>query len=1077
MTTTNVTFFSDLKKRLANWYIQEYSHVPFAPSRPENEVAMRQLYVAPKIVDKGQQPNKKSDNTVNTFNDFFKKEGSNCTNIFLLGEPGTGKSTFLQNLALQWSELHGQQEDIDRSDQLVAKAEHSYSDERRRSRVENKNEYGFQDMTTLEKIDVLFYVSLRDANKYCDYVDIINDQLLRNIYGEDEIGSAHSLVKRLLETPSSVVLSDGLDEWNHPSNEDCSCPARDKGRTPLIHQPSSATIVTTSRPWRLAQNAPRSSKVEKCLEIEGTSNAKKLGENVVAILNQQTEKLIAFRDVKKYVRKKGADNLMGVPILLLQIVCLYFDGEEVSNSQCKLYASIFDMMIGRHSQEFTEQRYTCESHLPLFFDKTNIELCWTQFLATAKLAFEKLFQQGHSSVVFNSKSCNLDNNVRTFARVCGLLTEKKSRSYSSSVSHLSFTHKTFQEFLAAVYMSINEELFETVIKPRYASCDQGSLERCLNDLAQVFRFTCGLNIHMAEKISTLFSSHYVGHMAIRLKTWHLDGKTTDSYSRVIQNGCVEADENGFKVCNFPLQCISFIIENEYDTIICCRLLEMNIDRLVSVYINMHINLIFNIIEKISIQGQQLIMCLQNCKRLQSLTLCKLDLGEEQLRLPDTLTYIELRDINVTGGIFLKNCTRLQHIFFNLVDFGDNMLLPDNLTNIELSNMNIRREIDFTACTMIQKLTLKHVNFGDNVFFLNPDQNFKHLQELKLVDVDLGDNELLLPNSITRVWLDSVSTAGGRNEHIDTRTELKAIIEHYLPYLGTLVLLECTQLQEITLKNINFCDNKLLLPDSIASINLVTVIFSPNWTVTVPLQHCMSLQKIEISNVFLGLNTNLPGNIIEMKLDFLSVCSSIFTVMQDLTQLQSISLADMDLSEIELSFPASVKTVELCELKIPKVLSLTECTRLKKLKIDRMDIAEKDVQLPDSITNIIMEGVTMSAKSLLEYIEHLKQLPHAVTFEMIYCNIEPLHENKRIIQRLEKMRDVQMRLLDKSKRSKQYLLDEELKINHYYACHIDELEKGYTRRLFFSNLHTYNISVDEETFIACEIRFNCSTIEI
>jgi len=144
----------------------------------------------------------------------------------------------------------------------------------------------------------LFYVSLRDANKYCDYVDIINDQLLRNIYRKDELESAKNLVERLLETPSSFVLSDGLDGWEHPSIGDCSCPARDKGRTPLIRHPNTATIITTSRPWRFTQNAPGSSKVEKVLEINGTSNANKLGQKVVDVLNEQEGNVYDLRMLK-----------------------------------------------------------------------------------------------------------------------------------------------------------------------------------------------------------------------------------------------------------------------------------------------------------------------------------------------------------------------------------------------------------------------------------------------------------------------------------------------------------------------------------------------------------------------------------------------------------------------------------------------------------------------------------------------------------------------------------------------------------------------------------------------------------
>jgi len=73
--------------------------MPFIPSMQEYEVPMRQLYVAPKIVEKDDKNN--SEVRIKTFTDFLMKDGCLCKNIFLVGEPGTGKSTFTQNLALQ----------------------------------------------------------------------------------------------------------------------------------------------------------------------------------------------------------------------------------------------------------------------------------------------------------------------------------------------------------------------------------------------------------------------------------------------------------------------------------------------------------------------------------------------------------------------------------------------------------------------------------------------------------------------------------------------------------------------------------------------------------------------------------------------------------------------------------------------------------------------------------------------------------------------------------------------------------------------------------------------------------------
>jgi len=131
----------------------------FVPSLPECQVGMRKLYVTPKLVEK----HKNCGVRIRTFKDFFNKEGAPCRNIYLEGEPGTGKSTFLQHIALQWSVRH----------LPTSEAE---------SCVQRENDDDFEDMDKLNSIEFLFYLSLRNANEYCFYAVIIRDQLLKHIY-------------------------------------------------------------------------------------------------------------------------------------------------------------------------------------------------------------------------------------------------------------------------------------------------------------------------------------------------------------------------------------------------------------------------------------------------------------------------------------------------------------------------------------------------------------------------------------------------------------------------------------------------------------------------------------------------------------------------------------------------------------------------------------------------------------------------------------------------------------------------------------------------------------------------------
>jgi len=91
----------------------------------------------------------------------------------------------------------------------------------------------------------------------------------------------------------------------------CLCISKIKGRTPVICQPHSATIVTTSRPWRLAQLPPIDSMIEKHMNIEGTGDVDELGKHFVNVLNKKAKEeygehqALDFSKFKQCFTKQG----------------------------------------------------------------------------------------------------------------------------------------------------------------------------------------------------------------------------------------------------------------------------------------------------------------------------------------------------------------------------------------------------------------------------------------------------------------------------------------------------------------------------------------------------------------------------------------------------------------------------------------------------------------------------------------------------------------------------------------------------------------------------------------------------
>ena len=589
--------------------------MPFVPSLPECQVAMRQLYVAPKIVEKNMYKENRNDGIrIRTFEDFFKNKKTQCRNIYLEGEPGTGKSTFCQHMALQWSVCH----------LPTTKGE---------SCVQREYDDDFEDIDTLRRIEFLFHVSLRNANQYCYYVDIIRDQLLKHIYKQGEqLERACCLVDKVLESPTSCIINDGLDEWNHPErlqDGSCYCLGEEKGRTPVTRQQHSATIVTTSRPWRLAHLPPLDSTIEKRMDIEGTGDVRKLGDKIVKVLNEQTRKDILFSNIEKEVHKRKVYHLLTIPFLLLQIVCLFFDDGEVSSSQSKIYASVFDMLIGRKSQKSTVGVSVNTTQLRLFSDKLNIRRCWTYFIEIAREAFEQLFpQHGHQSVVFNSNLSKLNEHAKTFALQCGILNEKKSKSLSSRTSHLSFTHKTMQEFFAAVYLCENKDQFERIIVPRYQTQGTDAYKMCINELSQTFIFLCGLDVQLADKMSNLMN-HKLGMNNLEFSGYRCRSSDELRYqlTDLVAQGVQEADKNDFRDFCLCLRYIFFCADDSQ--IMCNRLIQMN-------------------------QLQLISLTLDSCRET-AVTMC----GGLLLEQCSQLQELHLKDITMAGGLSLQHCVQLQ----------------------------------------------------------------------------------------------------------------------------------------------------------------------------------------------------------------------------------------------------------------------------------------------------------------------------------------------------------------------------------------------------------------------------------
>ncbi|XP_052760388.1 uncharacterized protein LOC128203144 [Mya arenaria] len=426
-----------LRLRLANHYRTTLADMPISPILGDKNAKLNKFYVAPKIVEKnhrkiGKNDKEESGKDVEKFSDVFLKEDQLLRNVFLVGEPGNGKSTFSVMCVLDWTHQHLPAEE----------------------NVGTKTSY--VDPEFFKKFAFLFHVTLRDSGKTCDLAQMIKDQLIRKIYHEMDADDGFRLLQTVLESEKCLIIADGLDEWTHPENVNCTCKTEEKV-TPFRNSANKATLLTTTRPWRMSQFRVQDSKIDKYLEIEGAADTRQLVENIINILNEDSEDERTPEAFMKMVSEKDLEGLLSAPISITQLVCLWFEGKSLTDSKCDIYAGVINMLSCRLSCMQSGNNIP-EIELPSVLKEHE---CFVQnpmvYLALAKLAYTTLYSECRdSSVVFSNKTVNalLSREQVEFALKSGLLTEKKSNSLIKRSSHFSFFHKTLQEFLAALHLCL-----------------------------------------------------------------------------------------------------------------------------------------------------------------------------------------------------------------------------------------------------------------------------------------------------------------------------------------------------------------------------------------------------------------------------------------------------------------------------------------------------------------------------------------------------------------------------------------------------------------------------------------------
>ncbi|KAH3813085.1 hypothetical protein DPMN_141535 [Dreissena polymorpha] len=507
---------SDLRQRLIKHYDDTTCNVPLSTFDHSLDKRITDIYATPKIhrikieIDGTRV---KKDERILTYTELFYTDNKSNQRIYIQGEPGRGKSTFAVKLV------------------------HDWCNENQPPSTGSIKNPAFEDKLTIQKFKLLFFITLRDARDQTDVTQMIKKQLIDKMFSEDERADMYNLFVQIMKTEICLVVREGLDEWTSPSGNDVADPS-------LAGFPKdTCTVLTTSRPWKLADERIKNSQIDILLEIEGISDSYSFTKNILqCIIDQKKDLENAVKKFEVFLKHRNLKSLSSSPMLYAMVICIWVNTIEEEehfkgSSLCVLYTTLLESLCKKAN---SATGYFNDSNPPpvnCFSGTSYLQPNIDHLDKLAEVACKLLFSsERQSSIVFddiilsNFFSHEEFPVCKMFALKTGILTNRKDKNRTGS--SYSFIHKALQELLAAYHIACNPHVINDVIS-RYLKCEYTSYL----EISQVLIFLCGMNMFAANELSALMNQFDVAHH-------HLPSPSFPcAFQRIIESGIREAEAN------------------------------------------------------------------------------------------------------------------------------------------------------------------------------------------------------------------------------------------------------------------------------------------------------------------------------------------------------------------------------------------------------------------------------------------------------------------------------------------------------------------------------------------------------
>ncbi|XP_060586998.1 uncharacterized protein LOC132742571 [Ruditapes philippinarum] len=624
----------------------------------------------------------------------------------------------------------------------------------------SKNTETDTDSAAIKNFDFLFFISLRDTFQEVSIEEMIIKQIF---FHKPKLAACFNrVIDRIPE--KCLVILDGLDEWTPPKPLPTH-PTVTRG-LPLSSVYGKYSKLLTTRRWKYESLNPNIKEGDS--EIRITGLGKKSSEKLIENMLVERDQVLEF---KMAVGMSNTNDLLSTPLLLKLLICLWQTNSKLERSKTDLYCSIINIML--HLAEKREKRD--EVKLPFENSATNLPLMLRKFRyivensklvgTLSKFAFKSLFQEPYgSSVVFSAFDLSQQGLSSIETLLClqtGILTQKSisNQSFLIPKASLSLIHKSFQEYFAAVYVSIAEEEKYKETKKLF-SCRCCKTSNIL-EMANVLFFVADLSQDIFQDILKSIAKYYGGitldpEMNLTMQLSEKDCVLTNIFLRCKPQSVV------IKSTNFGKEGIRFSGQNYQ-----LRLVELSYVRLTysafktlleSIPVSekaVDVNLVcISLIDNQLTERIKLSVHVQNVSRLK---LKYTNLTKVEFMLSENIRFVELAEINMTDSglnTLIKSVSatksEVEIIIQNVIlkksqDISDtskcrllNIVFSpskDN-ENVKLGTIKICKFYMLNDNNRIpsSELSIEHVDFTKVSF---SSKEFEYIDSVNAISIDLG----------------------------------------------------------------------------------------------------------------------------------------------------------------------------------------------------------------------------------------------------------------------------------------------------------------------------------------------------